>query len=198
MAHCVPQDHDVDALRVSLTFRHVEHSWVRPLTFEWWSADGNGGKLRLSAEAPPMRIVLECTSTAKEDETVAEMGEEEPATHVKEETFELDASEQGVEFAAVSMIQDVDGEAEDTGYSGLPRKSTTQYNLVPAEPAIEGDATEAQIETCGDEVLHAVMCMGHEHQEQDEEMQSSTYRASGIDLDAMPVQSRAPRKLEEA
>lgn len=84
MAHCVPQDHEINGLRVSLTFRHVEHSWVRPSTLEWWSAEGDGGKLPLSAEEPPMRIVLEHTPMTKEDETVAQMGQEEPAAHVKE------------------------------------------------------------------------------------------------------------------
>lgn len=198
MAHCVPQDHYVRALHASLTFRHVEHSWVRPSTLEWWSAEGDGGKLPLSADEPPMCIVLACTSTTKEDETVAEMGEEEPDTHVKEETTVLDASEQGVELEAVSMNQDVDGEAEETGISGLPHTAATQNNLVPAEPAIEGDDTEAQTEAYDGAVLQAVMEMCHEHPEQDEEKQSSTDGSTDTDQGAMSERSRTPRKLEEA
>lgn len=84
MAHCAPQDPEINALRVSLTFRHVEHCWVRPSTLEWWSAHKDGGKLSLSAEEPPMRPMLACASTTKEDETMAGLDKEEPAAHVEE------------------------------------------------------------------------------------------------------------------
>lgn len=77
-------------------------------------------------------------------------GKEEPAAHVKE---------------APNMSQDVEFEAEEPGISGLPRKATTQHNLVPAEPAIEGDDTGAQ---------------EPEHQ-QDDEMRSSKEGASDTD-----------------
>ena len=48
--HCVPQDCDITGLRMSLTFRHMEHSWVQPSTLQWWDADGKCCKLPNAAE----------------------------------------------------------------------------------------------------------------------------------------------------